>query len=106
MKYIAIGVDGHQHGLGECEDFIIAAQIVRDFIDDEVVAILRKLINEKELQQGIAEYVMPKMYKIFPWTCRMIIKLSFAFRVRKLVCVATLQQEIVKYLNKMIKNPP
>jgi len=39
VKYIAIGVDGHQHGLGECEDFIIAAQIVRDFIDDEVVAI-------------------------------------------------------------------
>lgn len=76
---------------------------IRPYTDDEVVAILRKLINEKELQQGIAEYVMPKLYKAFPWLCRMLIKLSFAFRVRKLVCVATLQDEIVRYLNRLIK---
>ena len=76
---------------------------IRPYSDDEVVTILRKLINEKELQQVIAKYVMPKSYRLFPWLCRMLIKLSFTFRVRKMVCVATFQQEIVKYLNRLIK---
>lgn len=76
---------------------------IRPYSDDEVVPILKKLINEKELQSIVAKYVMPKLYRVFPWLCRNIVKISFSYRVRKFVCVETLQKEIVKYLNRLIK---
>ena len=76
---------------------------IRPYNDDEVVAILHKLINEKELQGIIANFVMPRFYNIFPWLTRQLVKISFTFRVKRFTCVATLQQEIVKYLNRLVK---
>ena len=49
---------------------------IRPYNDDEVVAVLDKLINEKELQAIIASYMIPKAYKVFPWFFRQLIKLS------------------------------
>lgn len=39
MKYIAIGIDGHQYGLGDYGDFIAAAEAACEYIDDDIVAI-------------------------------------------------------------------
>jgi len=76
---------------------------IRPYNDDEVIAILAKLVNEQELQAIIANFVMPKLYQFLPWLARLIIKLSFKMRLRKFTDVASLQDEIVKYLNRLIK---
>jgi len=39
VKYIAIGIDGHQYGLGDYGDFIAAAEAACEYIDDEIVSI-------------------------------------------------------------------
>ena len=77
---------------------------IRPYNDDEVVDILHKLINEKELQSIIANYVMPRTYRLLPWLCRNLVKLSFSIKVKKFICVASLQKEVVKYLNRLIRN--
>ena len=49
MKYIAIGIDGHQYGLGDYGDFVAAAEAAYEYIDDEIVAIEVVLdVYEKE----------------------------------------------------------
>lgn len=40
MMYVAIGVDGHQYGLGEFDDIAAAAEVAFKHIDDDIVAIL------------------------------------------------------------------
>jgi len=76
---------------------------IRPYNDDEVINILHKLINEKELQGIVAKFVMPGFYRVLPWLARLLVKTSFTFRVKKFTGVASLQQEIVKYLNRLIK---
>ena len=39
MMYVAIGVDGHQYGIGEYDDIAAAAEMAFKHIDDEIVAI-------------------------------------------------------------------
>ena len=42
MKYIAIGIDGHRYGLGDCANIVAAAEIAIEYIhDDEIVAIVQ-----------------------------------------------------------------
>ena len=38
MMYVAIGVDGHQYGLGEYDDIAAAAEMALH-IDDDIVSI-------------------------------------------------------------------
>jgi len=39
MMYVAIGVDGHQYGLGEFDDIAAAAEVAFRHIDDDIVAV-------------------------------------------------------------------
>ena len=43
MRYIAIGIDGHRYGLGDCGDIVAAAEIAIEYVhDDEIVAIVQE----------------------------------------------------------------
>ena len=42
MKYIAVGIDGHQYGLGDWGDLVAAAEAAYEYVDDEIVAIMQE----------------------------------------------------------------
>ena len=39
QEYIAIGIDGHQYGLGNHGDLVAAAEAAYTYIDDDIVSI-------------------------------------------------------------------
>lgn len=77
---------------------------IRPYRDDEVVAVIQKLINETALQSCIASLMMPRAFKVFPTLTRFFVKLSLRIRSRKIVCIDTIQNEVAKYLNQLVKN--
>ncbi len=76
---------------------------IRPYQDDEVVPVIQKLINEKELQSSIASYVMPAPYRLFPSVCRYLVKWSLKRRVKRFKTVLDVQQEVAKYLFRLVK---
>jgi len=77
---------------------------IRPYHDDEVVAVIQKLIEETDLQTSIASLKVPRLFKIFPKLSRAFVKLSLKMRVKKVICTDTIQQEVAKYLNHLMKN--
>ena len=75
---------------------------IRPYRDDEVAAIIHKLINEQGLQTSIASLVMPKFYRYFPKVSQKLVQLSLKFKIKKFNNIADIQQEVAKYLYKII----
>ena len=46
MRYIAIGIDGHQYGLGDCGDIVAAAEIAIEYVHDDVIVAIVQEIEE------------------------------------------------------------
>ena len=76
---------------------------IRPYHDDEVVKVIRKLVNEKELQSSVASYTLPWLYRKFPSFSRLIVKLSLRLRLHKITDVAAVQREMAKYLFRLIR---
>ena len=75
---------------------------IRPYRDDEVTAIIQKLINETGLQTSIASLVMPKFYKYFPKLSQKLIRLSLKLKIKTFKNIEDIQQEVAKYLYKII----
>ena len=56
---------------------------IRPYRDDEVVAVIEKLINEKGLQASIASLKMPRLYRLIPQLAYSVVKWSLKFRAQK-----------------------
>jgi 1-acyl-sn-glycerol-3-phosphate acyltransferase len=76
---------------------------IRPYNDDEVVAVIRKLVNEKELQSSVASYTMPRLYRWLPGFSRLLVKFSLKSKLRKISDVASMQKEVAKYLFRLIR---
>lgn len=76
---------------------------IRPYRDDEAVAVLAKLIEEPALQNSIAGYIAPRCYRMFPGICRSLVKVYLKSRLRRVTGVEALQQEVAKYLHRLIK---
>ncbi|MFT5634835.1 MAG: 1-acyl-sn-glycerol-3-phosphate acyltransferase [Cognaticolwellia sp.] len=76
---------------------------IRPYRDDEVVAVIEKLINEKGLQASIASLKMPRLYQALPKLAYTIVKWSLKFRVQKFHNIEQIQIEVAKYLHHLIK---
>jgi len=77
---------------------------IRPYRDDEVVAVIEKLINEKGLQVSIASLKMPRLYQLFPQLVCSIVKWSLKFRAQKFHNIEQIQIEVAKYLHHLIKS--
>tara|TARA_R110000744_G_scaffold68920_2_gene140083 strand:+ start:958 stop:2061 length:1104 start_codon:yes stop_codon:yes gene_type:complete len=76
---------------------------IRPYRDDEVVAVIEKLINEKGLQASIASLKMPRLYQALPQLACTIVKWSLKFRAQKFHNIKQIQIEVAKYLHHLIK---
>jgi hypothetical protein len=76
---------------------------IRPYRDDEVVAVIQKLINEQGLQTSIASLKMPRFYNLMPSLARLIVKWSLRLRVKKFHNIDQIQVEVAKYLHHLIK---
>lgn len=77
---------------------------IRPYRDDEVAAVIEKLINEKGLQASIASLKLPKIYQLVPNIACSIVKWSLKFRAQKFHNIEQIQIEVAKYLHHLIKN--
>ena len=77
---------------------------IRPYHDDEVAAVIQKLVNEKGLQTSIASLVLPKIYRVFPGLSRFIVKLSLNRKAKNFHTVEDIQLEVAKYLNHLLKD--
>lgn len=76
---------------------------IRPYRDDEVAAVIEKLINEKGLQVSIASLKLPKLHQLFPNVACTIVKWSLRFRAKKFHNIEQIQIEVAKYLHHLIK---
>jgi len=76
---------------------------IRPYRDDEVVTVIRKLIEEEELLSSVAFYTMPWLYRPLPALARWIVNLSLRLKVHKITSIETVQKEVAKYLFRLIR---
>ncbi|GLX80003.1 acyltransferase [Thalassotalea insulae] len=76
---------------------------IRPYHDDEVNQVLHRLINEAELQSSIAQFSIPRLKKYLPDLANLLVKLSLSWRLKHLHSINDIQNEVAKYLHKIIK---
>ncbi len=76
---------------------------IRPYRDDEVAAVIQRLINDQGLLASIASFKMPRLYKIFPKFCRTLVKWTLKFRSSKFHNIEEIQSEVAKYLHHLVK---
>jgi 1-acyl-sn-glycerol-3-phosphate acyltransferase len=76
---------------------------IRPYRDDEVNQVLHKLINEKELQESVAQFSIPFLKKHLPTLANILVKFSLKYRLKNIHCIEDIQNEVAKYLVKIIK---
>ena len=76
---------------------------IRPYRDDEVVEVIKKLANDKELLSSVAIYTMRWLYRPLPGLARTIVRLSLLRKISKITSVEAVQNEVAKYLFKLIR---
>ena len=76
---------------------------IRPYRDDEVNQVLHKLMNEKELQESVAQFSIPTIKKYLPALANFLVKLSLKYRLKNIHYIEDIQNEVAKYLDKIIK---
>jgi len=76
---------------------------IRPYRNDEVHAVVQKLINEPEFMASVANFALPKLHAAIPFLAKWLIKFSFQKKLKKLGGIEDIQLEVAKYLNKLIK---
>ena len=75
---------------------------IRPFRDDELATVIQRLINEPDLQASIAHLVMPRLFKVFPYFCKKIVKISLSIRKKHFSTTDKIHFEVAKYLTRII----
>jgi 1-acyl-sn-glycerol-3-phosphate acyltransferase len=76
---------------------------IRPYRDDEVAAVIQKLINDQGLLSSIASFKMPKLYKLLPAICCTLVKWTLKLRSSKFHSIEEIQNEVAKYLHHLVK---
>ena len=76
---------------------------IRPYRDDEVVEVIKKLANDKELLSSVAIYTMRWLYRPLPGLARALVRYSLVRKIRNITSVEAVQNEVAKYLFKLIK---
>ena len=76
---------------------------IRPYRDDEVEAVIKRLINEPALQSSIASIKLPRLNKKIPSLARFIVRVYLKQKSKKIKSIDTIQQEVAKYLYHLIE---
>lgn len=76
---------------------------IRPYRDEEVNEVIFRLIANPDFIGVVASYSMPKLYQIAPKIAAMLTRIYLKRRAKGFSCVHSMQQEVSKYLNKLIK---
>ncbi|MBV1908850.1 MAG: 1-acyl-sn-glycerol-3-phosphate acyltransferase [Kangiellaceae bacterium] len=76
---------------------------IRPYRDDEVVEVIQKLANDRELLSSVAFYTLPWLYRPLPAIARWLVKISFRTKIGKFTSVEAVQKEVAKYLFKLVR---
>ncbi|MGB1263815.1 MAG: 1-acyl-sn-glycerol-3-phosphate acyltransferase [Cognaticolwellia sp.] len=76
---------------------------IRPYRDDEVAAVLTRLINQQGFQAAIAKFKLPRLYQTLPKLACLLVKWSLKVRAKKLHNIEQIQVEVSKYLHHLIK---
>ena len=76
---------------------------IRPYRDDEVAAVIQKLISDHGLLSSICSFKMPIIYKLMPGVCRTLLKWTLKLRSSKFHNIEEIQSEVAKYLHHLIK---
>jgi hypothetical protein len=76
---------------------------IRPYRDDEVAAVIQKLICDHGLLSSICSFKMPLSYKLMPKVCRTLVKWTLKLRSSKFHNIEEIQSEVAKYLHHLIK---
>jgi len=76
---------------------------IRPYHDNEVNQITTKLINEPEFLASIAQFSLPRLNRILPGLANKLVKWSLQRRLKTLTSVKAIQNEVAKYLHKIVK---
>lgn len=75
---------------------------IRPFRNNEVTQVIDTLINNTELQSSVAQFVFPRLYKIFPSLAKKITSYSLKMRQHRFNSVDNIHHEMSKYLQRII----
>lgn len=75
---------------------------IRPYRDDEVVGVIKKLINEPALQSSIASVKLAFLNKKAPKIARYLVKMYLNIRSRKINSIDDIQKEVAQYLYHLI----
>ncbi len=76
---------------------------IRPFRDEEAPAVIQNIINEPALQESIAAYFLPRLNSVLPTFSHWLVKIYLKSKAAKLHSVEEFQQEVAKYLHKLIR---
>ncbi len=76
---------------------------IRPYRDDEVAAVIQKLISDHGLLSSICSFKMPIIYKLMPGVCRTLLRWTLKLRSSKFHNIEEIQSEVAKYLHHLIK---
>ena len=75
---------------------------IRPFNDDEITAVVERLVNDKELITAIAHFQFPRLSRHFSWAILPVIRLLLRRKCRNIKTVSEIQHEVVTYMERMI----
>lgn len=76
---------------------------IRPYRDDEVVAVIERLAQDKEFISAIAIYTLNPLYKISPFIAQKLIQFSLKRKTKKVKTIDDVQKRIAPYLFKLIR---
>jgi 1-acyl-sn-glycerol-3-phosphate acyltransferase len=77
---------------------------IRPYRDDEVAAVVRRLVHDQALLKGVASFFAPNLSRWLPWLARQVTQRFIERRTAHLNSVNDVQMWLARYMAKIIRD--
>ena len=77
---------------------------IRPYRDEEILAVVRRLVASREFLDVMASWRFGSVARLFPWLFRPVVRIFFAWELRNVADIRSMQQVIKNYMDRMIGN--
>jgi 1-acyl-sn-glycerol-3-phosphate acyltransferase len=77
---------------------------IRPYRDEEILAVVRRLVASREFLDVIARWRFGSIARLLPWLFRPVVRVFFAWELRNVADIRSMQQVIKSYMDRMIDN--
>ena len=77
---------------------------IRPYLDHEIGPVLDSLLNDREFILGVAGFYYPRLTRLMPFLVTLLAKLRLESQVKRVNSVASMQDVIATYMDKMIED--